>query len=317
MPLITQHYARLPRTAQLSIPLPLFDGESIGISRVERETGLSKDTLRAWERRYGFPQPSRDANGERTYSADQVEKLRLLKRLTEQGLRPGKIIRLDLEELDALTQPGGLPTQSAQFSPFVDALREHDIGTLRRMLTQRLARDGLSAFVLDTVAPLHELLRDLWMRAELSEFEIKAGCEQMQSLLHGAMQGASNEDMTPRIVIASAHGENAIDHLMLEAVLCVSGALCIPLGSNTPVREIAQAAGSFRAHAVAVPVSTSSQEVSAGLANLRTLLPPAIELWARGQNLARLRRLPSNIHAAASHLELTLLVRHWKTRHGQ
>ena len=37
----------------------------IGIAAVERETGLSKDTLRVWERRYGFPRPLRDANGER------------------------------------------------------------------------------------------------------------------------------------------------------------------------------------------------------------------------------------------------------------
>ncbi|WP_309246766.1 MerR family transcriptional regulator [Ramlibacter montanisoli] len=44
------------------------------IAAVERDTGLSKDTLRIWERRYGFPQPLRDALGERTYPAEQVEK---------------------------------------------------------------------------------------------------------------------------------------------------------------------------------------------------------------------------------------------------
>ena len=47
-------------------------GSSIG--GVERDTGLTKDTLRVWERRYGFPRPQRDAFGERTYSAAEVEK---------------------------------------------------------------------------------------------------------------------------------------------------------------------------------------------------------------------------------------------------
>ncbi|MGZ8253883.1 MAG: MerR family transcriptional regulator, partial [Burkholderiaceae bacterium] len=61
------------------------------IAAVERDTGLSKDTLRVWERRYGFPQPLRDANGERVYPQDQVDKLRLIKRLMDQGHRPGKI----------------------------------------------------------------------------------------------------------------------------------------------------------------------------------------------------------------------------------
>ena len=37
----------------------------MNIAAVERDTGIGKDTLRVWERRYGFPQPQRDANGER------------------------------------------------------------------------------------------------------------------------------------------------------------------------------------------------------------------------------------------------------------
>ena len=43
------------------------------IAEVERETGLAKDTLRVWERRYGFPVPSRDAAGERAYPLAQVQ----------------------------------------------------------------------------------------------------------------------------------------------------------------------------------------------------------------------------------------------------
>ena len=54
---------------------------SFTIANVERETGLSKDLLRMWERRYGFPAPERDANGDRVYPAEQVERLRKIKRL--------------------------------------------------------------------------------------------------------------------------------------------------------------------------------------------------------------------------------------------
>jgi DNA-binding transcriptional MerR regulator len=41
-----------------------------------------------WERRYGFPVPERDANGERCYPPEQVERLRLIKRLMDAGHRP-------------------------------------------------------------------------------------------------------------------------------------------------------------------------------------------------------------------------------------
>ena len=67
---------------------------ALSISAVERDTGLTKDTLRVWERRYDFPKPLRDHNGERAYPTDQVEKLKLIKRLMDRGHRPGKVIGL-------------------------------------------------------------------------------------------------------------------------------------------------------------------------------------------------------------------------------
>ena len=75
---------------------------SLSISAVERDTGLSKDTLRVWERRYGFPNPMRDAFGERIYPLEQVDRLRVIRRLMDAGHRPGKIIGLDIVELRAL-----------------------------------------------------------------------------------------------------------------------------------------------------------------------------------------------------------------------
>ena len=51
---------------------------TLSIAAVERDTGLSKDTLRVWERRYGFPLPGRDGIGERAYTLEQVEKLRVI-----------------------------------------------------------------------------------------------------------------------------------------------------------------------------------------------------------------------------------------------
>ena len=75
--------------------------EQVGIAAVERETGFSKDTLRVWERRYGFPKPSRDANGERAYPSDQVHLLRRVRRLMDQGARPGRIFAMGVEALEA------------------------------------------------------------------------------------------------------------------------------------------------------------------------------------------------------------------------
>lgn len=81
-------------------PRPL----TMSIAAVERDTGLSKDTLRVWERRYEFPQPVRDGQGERCYPLDQIEKLRLIKRLLDVGHRPSRLVSLPMQDLQALSE---------------------------------------------------------------------------------------------------------------------------------------------------------------------------------------------------------------------
>lgn len=66
--------------------------KSYSISAVERDTGIGRDALRIWERRYGYPSPVRGHKGERRYPLSQVQRLQLIRRLLDQGLRPGKIV---------------------------------------------------------------------------------------------------------------------------------------------------------------------------------------------------------------------------------
>jgi DNA-binding transcriptional MerR regulator len=47
----------------------------LSIGDVVRATGLTEATLRAWERRYGFPQPQREPSGHRRYPPEEVERI--------------------------------------------------------------------------------------------------------------------------------------------------------------------------------------------------------------------------------------------------
>ena len=77
------------------------------INVVEKETSISKYLLRMWERRYSFPRPGRDQKGERVYTNDDLEKLKLIKALMEEGYRPSKIIDQTLPELRELSKSFG------------------------------------------------------------------------------------------------------------------------------------------------------------------------------------------------------------------
>src|SRR5450432_2400566 len=119
----------------------------LNISAVERETGLYKDVLRIWERRYGFPEPQRDDNAERLYPPEQVAKLRTIKRLMDTGMRPGKLMQRTLAELNAFaeTRPG--PRRDlvapALERDLLNLLRTHNAAALQHALATQLARQGL------------------------------------------------------------------------------------------------------------------------------------------------------------------------------
>ena len=79
---------------------------TLGIAAVERDTGIAKDTLRVWERRYGFPRPARDAAGDRAYPTEQVEHLRRIKRLLDAGHRPAKVVGMSVPQLQSCGYDG-------------------------------------------------------------------------------------------------------------------------------------------------------------------------------------------------------------------
>ena len=71
-------------------------------SQIEHKTGLSIGQLRKWRQRYGFPPVEKGSTGGAIYSIETVEILVMIKRLIEDGYRPGEIISKSLDELKKL-----------------------------------------------------------------------------------------------------------------------------------------------------------------------------------------------------------------------
>lgn len=278
---------RVAASATLDEALP-------SISAVERDTGLSKDVLRMWERRYKFPRPLRDKHGERIYPHEQIAKLRAIKRLMDRGYRPGKIISLRLDDLNALgSAPSAGGEHNADIAEVLDLIRTHQLPELRQRLSQMLMRQGLLRFVLETVAPLTAAVGEAWVRGEFAVFEEHLYTEQIQSLLRNAIASAQSHSTAPRVLLTSFPTEqHNLGLLMVEAALVVDGAACIPLGTETPAPEIVRAAIAHRADVVALSFSAAfpERQAASGLRELRQSLPKHVELWAGGACIRRLRK---------------------------
>jgi DNA-binding transcriptional MerR regulator len=119
------------------LPEKRDDARLYGIGAVSRLTGLTDHTIRVWERRYAAIVTARAPNGRRQYTEADVQKLALLKRLTDHGIAIGRIagdaiddLRAQLErlrELAAGAEPRAL--RVAVLGDFLPRqLREHGQG---------------------------------------------------------------------------------------------------------------------------------------------------------------------------------------------
>jgi len=271
------------------------------ITAVERDTGLSKDVLRMWERRYGFPVPERDANGERRYPLEQLERLRLIKRLMDAGHRPGKLIATPPAELamlaprrKAVARPSDL-TAAAELEDLLSLIKQHDIAGYQQAMQQRLARQGLQGFVQDTVAPLTSQVGEYWERGQFEVFEEHLFTELTKRLLRQAVAALPAGPRAPRILLTSVPDEqHVLGLLMVEALFALEGAECVPLGTQMPLLEISRAAAAHGADIVALSFSVAfpQRQIPALLQQLRAALPEGVALWAGGAGVRRVADVP-------------------------
>jgi MerR family transcriptional regulator, light-induced transcriptional regulator len=287
------------------------------IADVERDTGLSKDTLRVWERRYGFPTPERDALGERQYDDQQLLRLRHIRRLLDAGHRPGQVVALPLDQLlqlqaAASTEPA--PTAATEARPtatrpatarsraaaaaadarplpvehWMQLLRQHKAHDLRQAMHQYLMTHGLAALIRDGVIAMNVRVGQSWLDGQLAVFEEHLYTEVVQALLRSAMaQVAANQPrQPPRVLLTTVPDEpHALGLLMAESFMVLAGCDTVALGVQTPLPDIVAAASACGVNVVALSFTAvqNPRDVLAALAQLRERLPPHIEIWAGGQ----------------------------------
>ena len=300
----------------------------VSIATVERETGLSKDTLRIWERRYGFPSPSRDRHGERAYSQAQLDKLRLIRRCMDLGLRPGKIVGASVHELsasiaahDSSVRSGADQIDSGPSRELISMLKARRLVEMRDYLAQSLMRLGVQKFLTDVVAPMSAEVGRAWMRGEIEIHEEHLYSEQINHLLRHAIVSAAPVVNAPRILLTTLPGEeHQLGLLMAQAYLSVEGVHCISLGVQTPAFDIVRAASALSADIVGLSFSLARQPraVLAQLAELREGLKPDITLWAGGAIVSLSRKVPDGVRLLASLPDITRALAEWREdRHAQ
>lgn len=271
------------------------------IGVIERDTGIGRDTLRVWERRYGFPDPVRNAKGERVYPEIQLRRLQRIRRLLDRGMRPGKLLRLSDEALDGLEarlQTAAPERLDETAREILDAIRSADAWKVENLLRSHYLQQGMQAFITATVVPLLRRVGELWIGGKLQVFQEHFLSEQLIRFLNTEISTMQKSAGKPLVVLATLPGEeHTLGLLMLTAMLSSRGISAINLGGEVPMDQIGRAAQQFQADVVGITFSGAYQyrNIRQHVLELRELLADDVEIWIGGEGVCRLRKLPAGV----------------------
>ena len=276
-------------------------------------TGISHHTLRAWERRYGFPRPGRLSSGHRRYSEEQVGKLRLVVRALEFGHRPADLVALSVERLLELL--AGTPALGAGGDAWpasaIDRARQFDRDGLRSDLLVSASRLGAREFLRASVEPLLRAVGRAWQAGELDIRHEHFLSEVVEDVLRAVRSPLEAGTVGRPVLLTTLPGESHTLGVQMAALTVVVGRRPVRLlGPQTPIDEIVAAAVDSAAAAVGVSVSlaTATPASAQAVRLLRWRLDPAVALWIGGAGAERLGRPPAGclILPTLGHLERAL-----------
>jgi len=289
-------------------PTPAEQAPRYPVRLVAARTGLTAHVLRAWERRYGVVSPERTEGGQRLYSDLDIERLRLLRRLTDRGHAIGRIGSLPLAELARLDEEAGADVDAAASSgaggsgrdaaddtrtssasdaiaAVLRAARRLNAVELQAVLERTALTLGLLAFLDEVVAPALKRIGDGWADGSVSIAQEHMATAVFRRVLGRLLQAYEVTGSAPRLVVATPPGQvHEMGALMVAASAAAEGWGVVYLGPDLPVADLIGAVGQTDARAVAISAVCLQEgaDLLATLGEIRTGLPERVPLLVGG-----------------------------------
>lgn len=297
---------------------PIQGNRGHPIAVVAERTGLSRDVLRVWERRYRAVEPQRSAGGQRVYSDQQIERFRLLASATRHGRNISLVASLSNEQLLQLIADDDMaaqtvsstetpvPTSAQTLSPrppshirddkpgqhlteIVNALltftEGYDSASVDRVLRRTIAERGLLCVLDDVIPPFMRGIGEAWMAERFTIAHEHMACTTVMSVLFDTIRTAPVQSDAPRILIATPTGEqHGIGAALVAATAALDGWSIVYLGVDVPAHEISAAADAINADVVGLSAvyAPDPTQLTRDVATIRGALAPRVSLIVGG-----------------------------------
>lgn len=216
-------------------------GYSIG--KVSELTGIPRNTLLAWERRYELVEPQRADNGYRVYSEADVETLRRVNALVKKGHRISHAVNLVNEDPLGEARERASTSRSEVALEIQRALEDRLLHFDRAGAEKVLVRTVLMSFpaaVDDIYLPLMREIGNKWHLGEVSvaqeHFATNFCREKLITMLVALSHGIGN---AREVICAGPQGEtHELGLLAISIKLALHGFHVTYLGADLPVEDL-------------------------------------------------------------------------------
>lgn len=270
----------------------------LSIGTLSRLSGVPVETLRTWERRYGFPEPVRLSSGHRRYPTDIVHQLRLVKRATRLGFKASYAIGVSFNELESIVVAAEVLDGDVSETSLQAALRREvelwvelaaqlDGLGFDRAVRRSWSEYGARSFVVHVAVPFLRRLGTLWQRGEITVAHEHFASEHLSSFLAEQWRPVTGRAENGKVVLANLEGDFIHLGIRMAAVfLALNHFDIIFLGHNTPLDDLISAAREEGVVTVVIglsPVSDLPRSAEA-LRRLRAALPSSTSIVVGGNN---------------------------------
>ncbi|MEO6723807.1 MAG: B12-binding domain-containing protein [Blastocatellia bacterium] len=279
------------------------------IRAVSKLTGLSVDTLRAWERRYQAIAPDRKGHG-RMYNKADVERLILLREAVKRGHGISQLAPLSNRQLkglaersetlpaasEAMPKPSpSLPTHYLlpDLQTLLLAIERFDYAEIDRELNRLATLAPVRELLQQVVTPLMKQVGDRWCRGTLTIAQEHMVSSAMRNLLGTLVRLYTRTQNSTTLLFATPSGERHELGILSAAALAAGGGLRIGyLGVDLPAQEIIDVADKTAAQVVVLGVkgAINPKDSLKQLRHISEMLPAEKELWVGGTTSKEMMR---------------------------
>ncbi|MDQ6932984.1 MAG: MerR family transcriptional regulator [Candidatus Eremiobacteraeota bacterium] len=261
--------------------------ERYQIGAVAKMTGLSLDTIRGWERRYGLVKPERDGSGTRLYALSDILRLQLAKEATRLGHSIRRVAALKDDAIRQLVAPPSAADDhhgSAVVAACIAALQRYDIARVESLLISAATLMTPENFVLDVLSALMRSIGTLWESGGLSVAQEHIASTIVRDII-GSLTRLRPPAAEQTMLFATPAGELHEFGILLAATLAgMRGIGVHVLGSNVPVTDLLGAARYLRPTTVVIGIAHAglAEDFDDYVTRLDRKLQPGLKLWVGG-----------------------------------